>query len=114
MMKGARRGAGAKPPTVTASIDARLLRQLREHVAAREIERGIACLQSHEKAIAGLDPSQANAARLLESNPALQNLRLIQSISSAGNTLVMGVPAGFVPLKPGKQAAESSGPKAEE
>jgi len=56
----------------------------------------------------------ANAARLLESNPALQNLRLIQSISSAGNTLVMGVPAGFVPLKPGKQAAESSGPKAEE
>lgn len=44
----------------------------------------------------------ANAARLLESNPALQNLRLMQSISAAGNTLVMGLPTGFMPLKPGK------------
>ncbi len=44
----------------------------------------------------------ANAARLLESNPALQNLRLMQSIGTAGNTLVMGLPTGFVPLKPGK------------
>lgn len=44
----------------------------------------------------------ANAARLLENNPALQNLRLLQSITAAGasgNTLVMGLPAGFVPLK---------------
>lgn len=48
----------------------------------------------------------ANAARLLESNPALQNLRLIQSISTAGNTLVMGVPTGFVPLKLGKPVSE--------
>jgi regulator of protease activity HflC (stomatin/prohibitin superfamily) len=43
----------------------------------------------------------ANAARLLEGNPALQNLRLLQSLTSArnaGNTLVLGVP-GFVPLK---------------
>ena len=46
----------------------------------------------------------ANAARLLENNPALQNLRLLQSITAAGaagNTLVMGLPAGFVPLKAG-------------
>ena len=43
----------------------------------------------------------ANAARLMEDNPALQNLRLLQSITAAGaagNTLVMGLPAGFVPL----------------
>src|SRR5262249_49374130 len=43
----------------------------------------------------------ANAARVLEGNPALMNLRLMQSLSaaqSAGNTLVLGVP-GFVPLK---------------
>src|SRR6185295_8718057 len=39
----------------------------------------------------------ANAARLLEGNPALQNLRLMQSISTSGNTLVMGLPTGFVP-----------------
>jgi regulator of protease activity HflC (stomatin/prohibitin superfamily) len=47
----------------------------------------------------------ANAARLLEGNPALMNLRLMQSMSAAqagGNTLVLGVPGGFVPLKNGK------------
>jgi regulator of protease activity HflC (stomatin/prohibitin superfamily) len=54
----------------------------------------------------------ANAARLLESNPALQNLRLMQSISGHGNTLVMGLPTGFVPLKAGKPAA--NGPDAKE
>jgi len=47
----------------------------------------------------------ANAARLLESNPALQNLRLFQAMSTPGNTMVMGLPTGFVPLKPGKAAA---------
>ena len=47
----------------------------------------------------------ANAARVLESNPALMNLRLMQSLSAAqnaGNTLVFGMPGGFVPLKSGK------------
>jgi len=38
---------------------------LREHVAAREIERGIACLRLHQDLIAKLDPSQGNAGRLL-------------------------------------------------
>jgi regulator of protease activity HflC (stomatin/prohibitin superfamily) len=49
----------------------------------------------------------ANAARVLEGNPALMNLRLLQSLASAqnaGNTLVLGMPAGFVPLKNGKPA----------
>jgi regulator of protease activity HflC (stomatin/prohibitin superfamily) len=53
----------------------------------------------------------ANAARLLENNPALQNLRLMQSISAAGNTLVMGLPTGFVPLKAGKPATTESDAK---
>ena len=47
----------------------------------------------------------ANAARVLEGNPALMNLRLLQSLSAAqnaGGTLVLGVP-GFVPLKNGQQ-----------
>jgi regulator of protease activity HflC (stomatin/prohibitin superfamily) len=47
----------------------------------------------------------ANAARVLEGNPALLNLRLLQSLSaaqSAGNTLVLGMPAGIGPLKNGK------------
>ena len=46
----------------------------------------------------------ANAARVLEGNPALMNLRLMQSLATqgAGNTLVLGVPGGFMPLKNGK------------
>jgi regulator of protease activity HflC (stomatin/prohibitin superfamily) len=43
----------------------------------------------------------ANAARVLDVNPALMNLRLMQSLATAqnaGNTLVVGVPGGFVPL----------------
>ncbi len=47
------------------TIDAGFLSQLQGHVVAREIERGIACLQSHQDLIAKLDPSQENAARLL-------------------------------------------------
>jgi regulator of protease activity HflC (stomatin/prohibitin superfamily) len=50
----------------------------------------------------------ANAARLLEGNPALMNLRLIQSLSTAqnsGNTVILGVPGGFVPLKNGNTNA---------
>ena len=52
----------------------------------------------------------ANAARVLEDNPALMNLRLMQSLTAAqnaGNTLVIGVPGGFVPLKSGKPAPDS-------
>lgn len=49
----------------------------------------------------------ANAARVLEGNPALLNLRLMQSLSTAqnaGHTLVLGVPGGFVPMKNGEAA----------
>ena len=52
----------------------------------------------------------ANAARVLEGNPALMNLRLIQSLSAAqnaGTTLVLGVP-GFVPLKNGKAGSPAT------
>ncbi len=53
----------------------------------------------------------ANAARVLEGNPALMNLRLMQSLTAAqnaGNTLVLGVPGGFVPLKAGKPNADNN------
>ena len=58
----------------------------------------------------------ANAARLLDGNPALQNLRLMQSLTaahSAGNTLVLGVPGGFVPLKAGAPARNAEEDKTE-
>lgn len=53
----------------------------------------------------------ANAARVLEGNPALMNLRVLQSLATAqnsGNTLVFGMPAGFVPLKNGKATSPTS------
>ena len=43
----------------------------------------------------------ANAARVLDGNPALMNLRLMQSLSAAqgaGNTLVFGMPGEAVAL----------------
>jgi len=55
----------------------------------------------------------ANAARVLEGNPALMNLRLMQSLSAAqnaGSTLVVGVP-NFVPLKNGKVGPAEHKPK---
>jgi tetratricopeptide (TPR) repeat protein len=57
-------GARRSPPA-NLQIDAGFLSQLREHVAAREIERGIACLRSQQDLIANLDPSEENAAHLL-------------------------------------------------
>ena len=50
----------------------------------------------------------ANAARVLEGNPALMNLRLMQSLAAAqngGSTLVVGMPGGFVPLKQSSKPA---------
>lgn len=45
----------------------------------------------------------ANAARLMNDNPALMNLRVLQTVNDAkeagNNTLVMGLPGGFVPFK---------------
>jgi len=56
---------GVRRTPATLPIDAGFLAQLQEHVVAREIERGIACLRSQQDLIAKLDPSQENAARLL-------------------------------------------------
>jgi regulator of protease activity HflC (stomatin/prohibitin superfamily) len=53
----------------------------------------------------------ANAARVLEGNPALMNLRVLQSLSAAqnaGSTLVLGIPGGLVPLKNGNGRARES------
>ena len=48
----------------------------------------------------------ANGARVLEGNPALMNLRFMQSLcaaQNAGNTLVVGVPGGLVPIVQNKK-----------
>jgi len=60
MVMGARRSHSAN-----LQIEAGFLSQLQGHVAAREIERGMACLRSHQDLIDKFDPCQENAARLL-------------------------------------------------
>ena len=55
-------GRTQRCPRPDPPIDARFLSQLREHVAAREIERGIACLRSHQDLIAKLDPPRGMPA----------------------------------------------------
>lgn len=55
----------------------------------------------------------ANAARVLDGNPALMNLRLMQSLAAAqnaGSTLVVGVP-NFVPLPKGKVGVAAPQPE---
>ena len=81
---------------------AELKRAFAESLKARQ--EGQAALERARGESAALR-NLANAARVLEGNPELLNLRLLQSITaaqSAGNTLVLGMPTGFVPMKNGK------------
>ncbi len=51
----------------------------------------------------------ANAAKMIESNPNLMNLRLIQSLGeSSGNTLVLGIPSQTTTLPIKTKEIESS------
>jgi regulator of protease activity HflC (stomatin/prohibitin superfamily) len=56
----------------------------------------------------------ANAAKMLEGNPGLLNLRVLQAIANAsnasGNTFVMGVSQGLIPVAAGQK--ENSNGKA--
>jgi regulator of protease activity HflC (stomatin/prohibitin superfamily) len=61
--------------------------------------------------------SLANAARLLEGNPNLMQLRLLQSIGqSSGNTIVLGVPTGSttIPIRTKDISERVEGEKQEE
>jgi regulator of protease activity HflC (stomatin/prohibitin superfamily) len=50
--------------------------------------------------------SLANAARMMDDNPNLLQLRALQALAdSSGNTLVLGVPNGALPIKPGSKPA---------
>ena len=63
-------------------------------------QEGLAALERARGESAALR-NLANAARVLDGNPALMNLRLMQSLSAAqhaGNTLVVGMPGGFAPI----------------
>lgn len=61
-------------------------------------QRGLASLEKARGETAALR-SLANAARLVEANPALLQLRLLEQLdSSSGNTIVLGMPPVGVPL----------------
>jgi len=82
-------------------LPADLKRAFAETLKAKQ--EGLAALERARGESAALR-SLANAARVLDDNPALMNLRLVQSITAAqhaGHTLVFGMPGGFVPLKNG-------------
>ena len=86
---------------------AELKRAFAESLKARQ--EGQAALERARGESAALR-NLANAARVLEGNPELLNLRLLQSITaaqSAGNTLVLGMPTGFVPMKNGRGSARA-------
>ncbi len=70
-------------------------------VSARK--EGLAALEKARGETAALR-NLANAAKMIESNPGLMQLRMLQTLGgSSGNTLVLGLPAQTttIPLKPG-------------
>ena len=94
--------------------------EVRDVMLPAELKRAFAdVLKARQEGQAALERARgesaslrnlANAARVLEGNPALMNLRLMQSLTAAqkaGNTLVLGMPGGFVPLKQETKAAST-------
>jgi regulator of protease activity HflC (stomatin/prohibitin superfamily) len=65
---------------------------------ARARQEGMAALERARGETAALR-NLANAARMIEKNPVLLQLRFLQTVSeSSGNTFVLGVPPGTLPL----------------
>ena len=69
-------------------------------------QEGLAALERARGETAALR-SLANAARLVQENPALMQLRLLQVVGEqSGNTVVLGMPAGSSPLPIASQGKE--------
>jgi len=96
--------------------------ELRDVMFPAELKRAFAeTLKAKQEGQAALERARgesaalrnlANAARVLEANPALMNLRMLQSVTSAqaaGSTLVLGMPTGWVPLRNGKNTPKDEG-----
>ncbi|MCE5200485.1 MAG: slipin family protein [Armatimonadota bacterium] len=76
--------------------------------AVKARNEGLASLEKARGETAALR-SLANAAKMIESNPALMQLRMMHSMGdSSGNTYVVGLPASVVPLSASsKQASDA-------
>jgi len=71
-------------------------------VSARK--EGLAALEKARGETAALR-NLANAAKMIESNPSLMQLRVLQAVgASSGNTLILGLPpqSTAIPVKPGR------------
>lgn len=87
-----------------------LKRMMAQVVQARK--EGQAALEKARGETAALR-SLANAARLMEGNPALMQVRLLQQLAgSSGNTVVLGLPGSMtpLPLRPGDDDVPSVEP----
>lgn len=61
-------------------------------------KEGLAALERARGETAALR-NLANAARMIENNPALMQVRLLQHLSETpGNTLILGVPGSTMPV----------------
>jgi len=109
--------ARVQPEAVKAGLTVHAV-EVKDVMLSAELKRAFAdTLKAKQEGQAALERARgecaalrnlANAARLLDGNPALQNLRLLQSLTAtqnAGHTLVLGLPGGFVPLKNGQAAS---------
>jgi regulator of protease activity HflC (stomatin/prohibitin superfamily) len=81
-------------------IPADLRKALNEVLKAKQV--GLAALE-RTRGESAARRNLATAARLMNDNPALMNLRVLQTVNDAkevgNNTLVMGIRGGFVPMK---------------
>ncbi|MBX9687194.1 MAG: slipin family protein [Candidatus Obscuribacterales bacterium] len=102
-----------KPQAETVGIELSLL-QIKDLVLPAEIRKIFGdVLRAQKEGIAALERARgehaalrslANAARILENNPALMNLRVLQALTAQGGnvppTVVLGVPQGLMPVGP--------------
>ena len=114
---GAQLLARAQPEAAKVGVNV-LAVEVKDVTLPNDLKRGFSdVLKAKQEGQAALERARgesaalrnlANGARVLEGNPALQNLRLMQSFTAAqngGNTFVLGMPGGFVPLKPSAKSA---------
>jgi regulator of protease activity HflC (stomatin/prohibitin superfamily) len=116
---GAQLLARVQPEAVKVGINVTSV-EVKDVTLPNDLKRAFAdVLKAKQEGLAALERARgesaalrnlANGARVMEGNPALQNLRLMQSLTAAnqaGNTFVVGMPGGFVPLKPSAKLAEA-------
>jgi regulator of protease activity HflC (stomatin/prohibitin superfamily) len=112
----------ARVQTDTAKIGFNVLAvEVKDVILPNDLKRAFAdVLKARQEGLAALERARgesaalrnlANAARVLDGNPALMNLRLMQSLSAAqhaGNTLVVGMPGGFAPIHQNGKAGSTA------